>query len=135
MPRAKQPIEGINRDSYAEALRAHGHRNVLTIEGEADLAAAVAPYLKPGGAMVGPGAGSITGWMHNLQKKLEGAVMMTRPCDMLPPVRGTYHPRCAAEGSGLVPRRRPGGSPVPSRRCRRPGDVPGGAGPPICAVR
>ena len=49
----EQPIEGINRDTYAEALRAHGHRNVITIEGEDDLAAAVAPYLKPGGAMVG----------------------------------------------------------------------------------
>jgi UDP-N-acetylmuramate--alanine ligase len=68
----EQPIDGINRDSYAEALRAHGHRNVIIIEGEADLAAAVAPYLKPGGAVVGLGAGSITGWIHGLQKKLEG---------------------------------------------------------------
>jgi len=66
------PIEGINRDSYAEALRAHGHRNVITIEGEDDLAAAVAPYVKPGAAIVGTGAGSITGWMNNLPKKLEG---------------------------------------------------------------
>ena len=65
------PIEGINRDSYAEALRAHGHRNVLTIEGEADLAATVAPFLKPGAAVIGTGAGSITGWMANLQNKLE----------------------------------------------------------------
>jgi UDP-N-acetylmuramate--alanine ligase len=68
----EQPIDGITRDTYAEALRAHGHRNVLTIEGEADLAAVVKPYLKPGAAIVGTGAGSITGWMHNLQKKLEG---------------------------------------------------------------
>ena len=67
------PIEGINRDTYAEALRSHGHRNVITIEGEADLAEAVRPYVKPGGAIIGTGAGSITGWMHNLQKKLEGA--------------------------------------------------------------
>ena len=52
--------------------------------------------------------------------------MMTRPCDALPPVRGTYTPRCAAEGSGLVPRRRSGGSAVPSRRCRRPRDLHGG---------
>jgi UDP-N-acetylmuramate--alanine ligase len=69
----EQPIDGINRDTYAEALRAHGHRNVLVINGEEDLAAAVAPYLKPGGVVVGTGAGSITGWMHNLQNKLEGA--------------------------------------------------------------
>jgi UDP-N-acetylmuramate--alanine ligase len=72
------PIAGISRDSYAEALRAHGHRNVITIDGEDDLAAAVAPYVKPGAAIVGTGAGSITGWMHNLPqalaKKLEGLV-------------------------------------------------------------
>ena len=66
------PIEGINRDTYAEALRAHGHRNVLVIEGESDLAAAVKPYARPGAAIIGTGAGSITGWMHGLQKKLEG---------------------------------------------------------------
>jgi len=67
------PITGISRDSYAEALRAHGHRNVVTIECEADLAAIVKPYLKPGAVVIGTGAGSITGWMHNLQSKLEGA--------------------------------------------------------------
>jgi UDP-N-acetylmuramate--alanine ligase len=67
----EQPIDGIDRDSYAEALRAHGHRNVITIDGEADLTQAVVPFLKPGGAVVGLGAGSISGWMHNLQKKLE----------------------------------------------------------------
>ncbi|MBW8708154.1 MAG: UDP-N-acetylmuramate--L-alanine ligase [Alphaproteobacteria bacterium] len=67
----EQPIEGINRDSYAEALRAHGHRNVITINGEDDLAAAVAPYVKPGAAIIGTGAGSITGWMNNLPQKLK----------------------------------------------------------------
>jgi UDP-N-acetylmuramate--alanine ligase len=67
------PIEGISRDSYAEALRAHGHRNVIVIEGEADLAAAIKPFLKPGGAVVGLGAGSITGWMQGLEKRLEDA--------------------------------------------------------------
>jgi UDP-N-acetylmuramate--alanine ligase len=67
----EKPIEGFNRDTYAEALRAHGHRNVITIEGEDDLAAAVAPYVKPGAAIIGTGAGSITGWMNNLPKKLE----------------------------------------------------------------
>jgi UDP-N-acetylmuramate--alanine ligase len=65
------PIDGISRDSYAEALRAHGHRNVVTINGEDELAAVVKPYLKPGAAVIGAGAGSITGWMANLQKKLE----------------------------------------------------------------
>src|SRR3569833_1670751 len=64
----EQPIPGIDRDSYADALRALGHRNVLTIDGEDDLAAAVAPHLKPGGVEIGLGAGSISAWMRNLQK-------------------------------------------------------------------
>ena len=67
----EKEIEGINRDTYADALRAHGHRNVLTINGEDDLAVTVKPFLKPGAAVIGTGAGSITGWMANLQTKLE----------------------------------------------------------------
>jgi UDP-N-acetylmuramate--alanine ligase len=65
------PIEGINHESYAEALRAHGHRHVLTIEGEADLARTVAPYAAEGGAIVCLGAGSITAWTAKLQGALE----------------------------------------------------------------
>ncbi|HEY5347379.1 MAG TPA: cyanophycin synthetase, partial [Rhizomicrobium sp.] len=66
------PIPGIDRDSYAEALRAHGHRNVITIDGEGDLAAAIAPFVKPGGVIVALGAGSITHWAHNLEAALGG---------------------------------------------------------------
>jgi UDP-N-acetylmuramate--alanine ligase len=70
-PAGEQPIEGFSRDSFADALRAHGHRNVMTIDGEADLAAAVAPHAKQGGAIVCLGAGSITLWAAGLQAALE----------------------------------------------------------------
>jgi UDP-N-acetylmuramate--alanine ligase len=70
-PAGEQPIEGFSRDSFADALRAHGHRNVMTIDGEADLAAAVAPHAKQGGAIVCLGAGSITLWAAALQAALE----------------------------------------------------------------
>ena len=53
-------------------LRMVRHHLASRRHGEDDLAAAVAPYVKPGAAIVGTGAGSITGWMNNLQKKLEG---------------------------------------------------------------
>jgi UDP-N-acetylmuramate--alanine ligase len=69
-PAGEQPIEGISRDSFAEALRAHGHRNVLVIDGEADLADTVAPWMKPGGVVVCLGAGSITHWAANLEQAL-----------------------------------------------------------------
>ena len=66
----EQPIEGINRDSFAEALRAHGHRHVLVIDGEADLAATLAPHARPGGVIVCLGAGSITAWAAGLEAAL-----------------------------------------------------------------
>ena len=69
-PAGEAPIEGFNRDTYAEALHGHGHRNVLVIDGEADLAATVAPWLKPGGVIVMLGAGSITQWAANLEAAL-----------------------------------------------------------------
>ena len=43
----------------------------MTIDGEADLAAAVAPHAKPGGAIVCLGAGSITAWVHGLQAAMK----------------------------------------------------------------
>ncbi len=69
-PAGEKPIENVNRDTYAEALRMHGHRNVLTVDGEADLAATVAPFMKQGGAVVLLGAGSITAWAGNLENAL-----------------------------------------------------------------
>jgi UDP-N-acetylmuramate--alanine ligase len=71
----EQPIEGINRDTYAEALRAHGHRDVRVIDGESDLPAILAGIENSvaGGAIVFLGAGSITQWAHNLEDAMKGA--------------------------------------------------------------
>ncbi len=72
-PAGEKPIEGIDRDTYAEALRAHGHRNVLVVDGGMDLAAIIGPLAKEGGAIVMLGAGSISHWAAALQSQLEGA--------------------------------------------------------------
>ncbi|HEV2649865.1 MAG TPA: UDP-N-acetylmuramate--L-alanine ligase [Rhizomicrobium sp.] len=71
----EQPIDGINRDTYAEALRAHGHRDVRIIDGENDLPALLAGIETSvaGGAIVFLGAGSITQWAHNLEDAMKGA--------------------------------------------------------------
>lgn len=74
----EKPIAGIDRDSYAEALRAHGHRDVRTIDGEADIPALIAGIgnTLEGGAIVFLGAGSITNWAHGLEAAMarrEGA--------------------------------------------------------------
>jgi UDP-N-acetylmuramate--alanine ligase len=70
----EQPIDGITRDTYAEALRAHGHRDVRVIDGEADLPALIAGLESnlANGAVVFLGAGSITQWAHNLESSMKG---------------------------------------------------------------
>jgi UDP-N-acetylmuramate--alanine ligase len=66
-PAGEQPIVGYDRDTYAEALRAHGHRSVFVIDGADDLPAMIADLAKPGGAIVCLGAGSITQWAAGLE--------------------------------------------------------------------
>jgi len=69
-PAGEQPIPGFDRDTYAEALRAHGHRSVFVIDGAEDLPAMIADLAKPGGAIVCLGAGSITQWAAGLETAL-----------------------------------------------------------------
>ena len=64
------PIDGINRDSLIEGLRAHGHKHVLGIDTPEDLPGVIAPLAKPGGAIVCLGAGSITTWAAGLEDAL-----------------------------------------------------------------
>jgi UDP-N-acetylmuramate--alanine ligase len=65
----EQPIDGINRDTYAEALRAHGHRDVRVIDGAEDLPALLHSLedTLSAGAIVFLGAGSITQWANGLE--------------------------------------------------------------------
>ncbi|HEY2444410.1 MAG TPA: UDP-N-acetylmuramate--L-alanine ligase [Rhizomicrobium sp.] len=67
----EQPLPGIDRDAYAASLRAHGHRNVLIIDGADDLPLLLADLAKPGGAIVCLGAGSITQWAAGLESALQ----------------------------------------------------------------
>jgi UDP-N-acetylmuramate--alanine ligase len=70
-PAGEQPIEGINHISYAEAIRAHGHKNVLTVESPEELPDVIAPMAKPGGAIIFLGAGSSTNWANGLEAVLK----------------------------------------------------------------
>jgi UDP-N-acetylmuramate--alanine ligase len=65
----EQPIDGINRDTYAEALRAHGHRDVRVIDSGEDLPALLQSLENTlaSGAIVFLGAGSITQWANGLE--------------------------------------------------------------------
>jgi UDP-N-acetylmuramate--alanine ligase len=65
----EKAIEGINHDTYAEALRAHGHRDVRIIAGPEELPALIRTLEAnlEGGAIVFLGAGSITQWANGLE--------------------------------------------------------------------
>jgi len=67
------PIEGISHESLADALRRSGHRQVLTIAGEVELAPTIAPLLGAGDMVICLGAGDITKWAANLAAGLKSA--------------------------------------------------------------
>jgi UDP-N-acetylmuramate--alanine ligase len=66
----ESPIPGIDRDGLVTAIKAHGHRNVIALEGPAALAGVVRTHAKPGDYVVCLGAGNITQWAYALPGEL-----------------------------------------------------------------
>jgi UDP-N-acetylmuramate--alanine ligase len=64
------PIDGIDREHLVTAIKAHGHRQVLSLEAPDKLAALVHGLAKPGDYVVFLGAGSITQWAYALPGEL-----------------------------------------------------------------
>ena len=64
------PIDGISRDTLVEGLRNAGHRSVLAIGGQEQLATTVSDIVKPGDLVVCLGAGSISKWAYALPAEL-----------------------------------------------------------------
>ena len=56
----EEPIPGITGAGLAEAVRAHGHRDVTYVDRRVDLPRALLPRLEPGDLVVTLGAGDIT---------------------------------------------------------------------------
>ena len=65
------PIAGATHSHLAEGLRDRGHRQVSTIEGPEDLAAAVRDLVAPGDIVVCLGAGSISQWAYALPGEID----------------------------------------------------------------
>jgi UDP-N-acetylmuramate--alanine ligase len=65
------PIEGADKDSLVEGLRARGHRSVVPLPGPDSLAEMVNAIAKPGDYVVCLGAGNITTWAHALPEQLQ----------------------------------------------------------------
>jgi UDP-N-acetylmuramate--alanine ligase len=64
------PIAGADRDSLVQALRAHGHRQVVPLDGPPELAQIVSRLAQPGDIVVCLGAGNITQWAYALPGEL-----------------------------------------------------------------
>jgi UDP-N-acetylmuramate--alanine ligase len=71
-PAGEPPIEGIDRDHLVEAIRARGHRQVIALADQKDLAGIVKDLARPGDYVVCLGAGSITQWAYALEGELKG---------------------------------------------------------------
>jgi len=65
------PIPGVDRDALVQAIRNHGHRQVVALDGPDKLAGLVAAMAKPGDYVVCLGAGSITQWAYALPGELK----------------------------------------------------------------
>ena len=66
----EEPIPGVDRDALVEGLRNHGHRHVLPLDGEADLARLVVEQTESGDMVVCLGAGTISTWANALPDQL-----------------------------------------------------------------
>jgi UDP-N-acetylmuramate--alanine ligase len=69
-PAGEAPIAGADRDSLVQGLRAHGHRQVIALDGHQDLARIVARLAQQGDIVVFLGAGNITQWAYALPGEL-----------------------------------------------------------------
>ncbi len=72
-PAGEKPIEGIDKQALVSAIKAHGHRNVIGLDGPEKLADAVRGLIKAGDYVVCLGAGNITQWAYALPEQLGGA--------------------------------------------------------------
>ena len=66
----EEPIDGIDRDALIEGLRARGHRLVVPLPDESELASIVNDLARPGDMVVCLGAGNITAWANALPDQL-----------------------------------------------------------------
>ncbi len=67
----EEPIEGANRDALVEGIRNHGHKHVLALPSEKDLARMINDIAQPNDFVICLGAGSISKWAGSLPKELE----------------------------------------------------------------
>ena len=67
----EEPIEGVDKEHFAQAIREHGHRDVDVLLHKGDLAPKVLDVAKSGDYVICMGAGNITAWANNLPEEMD----------------------------------------------------------------
>ncbi|HNQ91402.1 MAG TPA: UDP-N-acetylmuramate--L-alanine ligase [Alphaproteobacteria bacterium] len=65
------PIEGATKTHLVEGIKAHGHRDVRSLDHPEDLPTLIARIAQAGDVVICLGAGNITQWAHALPKHLD----------------------------------------------------------------
>ena len=73
-PAGEAPLDGFDRDALIEGLRRHGHRHVVALASETDLADVVAAHARAGDLVICMGAGNITAWAQRLPEELAARI-------------------------------------------------------------
>ena len=68
---SQSPIDGINQDSLIAGIKKAGHKNVIKLNHENDLANILKPLITKGDMIFCTGAGTITNWAKNLAEQLQ----------------------------------------------------------------
>lgn len=68
------PVEGADKASLVNGIRAHGHRDVRPLPDKGELAQMIADTAKPGDFVILMGAGDITAWAYALPEQLDEAL-------------------------------------------------------------
>ncbi|PCI01222.1 MAG: UDP-N-acetylmuramate--L-alanine ligase [Alphaproteobacteria bacterium] len=66
----EKPIDGINAQTLADALKNHGHQDVSVLDDPKNLADILSPKIKEGDMIICLGAGDITAWAQDLPGQL-----------------------------------------------------------------
>ncbi len=68
----EKPIAGVDAQALAEGIRAHGHRQVTTINDPSEIAGLIKSQTKSGDIVLFLGAGSISNWAYDMPETLAG---------------------------------------------------------------
>ena len=68
---SQAPIEGITQDALIAGIKKTGHKNVIKLNHESDLASILKTQISKGDLVLCTGAGTISSWAYKLEEQLK----------------------------------------------------------------